>query len=218
MNFKSQSIPHSTERNSEKVKGEIKVIFLLPYPIGYGPSQRFRAEIYFGQLESNGIRFHFHSFLGEDGYQKLYKAGDLLSKILAMIKGQLRRLAILQRIREYDVVFIQREASPLGPAIIEWVIAKVLKKPIIYDIDDAIWMPNVAEANARFHWLKSFRKIDKLMSWSRTVIAGNDFLAQRALMFNRDVIVIPTIVDTVHYHSLTNHVEDKSLTLGWTGT
>jgi hypothetical protein len=35
-------------------------------------------------------------------------------------------------------LFIRK--SPFGPPVYEWVLAKILRKKIIYDFDDAIWL------------------------------------------------------------------------------
>ena len=44
-----------------------------------------------------------------------------------------------------DYIFIHREATPLGPPIFEWLLAKVFRKKIIHEYDDAIWIPGGEE-------------------------------------------------------------------------
>nr|GFD22599.1 hypothetical protein [Tanacetum cinerariifolium] len=51
---------------------------------------------------------------------------------------------LLASVPGYDVVFMHREAAPIGPPVLEWVMAKVLRKRIIYDFDDAIWLKDPA--------------------------------------------------------------------------
>ena len=50
-----------------------------------------------------------------------------------------RRLLELSTIRRYDLVFLYREAIPIGPPIIERLIHG-LGVPIVHDFDDAIFM------------------------------------------------------------------------------
>ena len=51
------------------------------------------------------------------------------------------------QINKYDFVYIHRETALLGPPVFEWIIAKFTKRKIIYDFDDAIWIPFVSKTN-----------------------------------------------------------------------
>ena len=137
-----------------------KIIFIAPYPLGQAPSQRFRFEQYFSILEQEGFVVEFHPFLSSKTWNTLYKEGSFIAKTFGMLGSFWRRFILLFKIRKVDSVFIHREASMVGPPIFEWIIAKVLRKKYIYDFDDAIWLPNYSESNAKFHRLKLLWEIN----------------------------------------------------------
>lgn len=194
------------------------IFFIVPYPHGKAPSQRFRFEQYFELLQVEGYEIEIHSFLSESTWQQLYVKGNVAGKVLGVLSGFWRRFLLLFRLRKADYIFIHREASHLGPPVFEWLIAKVLRKKYIYDFDDAIWLPNYSEANAGFQRLKAYWKICYCMKWAHQITAGNTYLADYARQFNPNVQIIPTTIDTENHHNIvTNHSTSK-LTIGWTGT
>ena len=119
------------------------VLFLVPYPLKVAPSQRFRVELYEPVLQEHNIRYEIVSFMDEATWNIIFKKGYHFKKISGILKGYLRRTIHLVKALQYDYVFIHREAAPLGPPLFEWILAKLLRKKIIYDFDDAIWIPNV---------------------------------------------------------------------------
>ena len=78
-------------------------------------------------------------------------------------------------LRKYDYVFVLREASPVGPPFFEWVYARLFKKKIIYDFDDAIWIPQISESNSWARFAKSFWKVKRNCQWAYKVSVGNSY-------------------------------------------
>jgi glycosyltransferase involved in cell wall biosynthesis len=195
-----------------------KIVFIAPYPFGQAPSQRFRFEQYLPVLENAGFEYEFHSFLSTKTWKLLYQKGMFLQKALGIIGSFQKRFQLLFRLRKTDYIFIHREAAQLGPPIFEWIIAKVLKKKIIYDFDDAIWLPNYSENNKLFNRLKAYWKVKYCMKWAWKISAGNDYLANYALKYNSSVVVLPTTIDTENHHKISCNQELEPLTIGWTGT
>ncbi|MFM7856399.1 MAG: glycosyltransferase family 1 protein, partial [Flammeovirgaceae bacterium] len=136
-----------------------KLLIICPYPIGESPSQRFRFEQYFNVLEKKEAVVITKPFYGLNTWQILYTNGHFIHKVIGIVVGFWGRLLLLSTVRKYDFIFIHREATPLGPPWFEWVAAKIFHKRIIYDFDDAIWLPNYSETNARFHRLKAYWKV-----------------------------------------------------------
>ena len=195
-----------------------KVLFLGQLPEEVSPSQRFRIEAYKDLMKRNGIEYYFQPFISRRYLPFLYKKGHLFRKILAVVHGFVLRTAGLFRYAGVDYVFVQREASPVGPPVFEWIYAKLLRKKLIYDFDDAIWIPNVTEGNQLAGYFKAYWKIKKICSWAHKVSAGNAFLAAYAARFNRSVVLNPTCVDTEKkYNSQADH-DAVPLTIGWTGS
>lgn len=197
----------------------MKILFLVPYPLHRAPSQRFRVELFLPELEKNKIEYNIQSFLDEDSWDKLYKAGSIIAKFTGVLKGYARRWKkIMFGLRGYDFVFIHREAAPLGPPVFEWIISKLFRKKIIYDFDDAIWIPNTSSENRIVSWFKAFWKVKYICRWSHTVVGGNDYLCNYARNYNNNVKRIPTCVDAEGRHNkLTNHDVDI-IRIGWTGS
>jgi glycosyltransferase involved in cell wall biosynthesis len=194
------------------------IYFLAPYPFNSAPSQRFRFEQYFEFLKNQGFEVKLFPFLDDKTWKTLYSEGKEAQKIWGVFRSFLKRFILLFSLHKADYVFIHREASHLGPPIFEWIIAKVLRKKYIYDFDDAIWIPNYSESNARFHRLKAYWKVKYCMKWAGKVSAGNIFLADYANQFNQNVYIIPTTIDTQNYHVGNSEYYPERIIIGWTGT
>jgi glycosyltransferase involved in cell wall biosynthesis len=196
----------------------MKVLFICPYPIGQAASQRFRFEQYFDLLKSLQIEYETSPFLNEKAWRVLYKPGHFTRKILYIIIGFLKRLYLLSNISKYDYIFIHREAAPLGPPIIEWFIAKVKRKKIIYDFDDAIWIPNSSESNSIFSFLKFHSKTNYICKISYKISCGNHYLCDHASKFNEHVVYNPTTIDTENHHNQVKSEYHAVPVIGWTGS
>ena len=195
-----------------------RILFLVPYPVGEAPSQRFRFEQYFDALKQLGFEFDVQSFLDDATWKILYKPGNALAKVTGILKGFLHRLLVLFRLGNYDMVFIHREASPVGPPVFEWLIAKVFGKKYIYDFDDAVWLPNTSATNSFAAKIKWHSKTAAICRWAFRCSCGNDFLADYARQFNNNVVVNPTTIDMEHYHNQPKNQNDLPVSIGWTGT
>lgn len=195
-----------------------KIYILAPYPKGKAPSQRFRFEQYIDLLEKKGYEVNFYSFLSEKAWGTIYQRGNFGGKALQVLVSFIRRWALLFKLKKADHVFVHREMAHIGPPIFEWIAAKVLGVKYIYDFDDAIWLPNYSEVNARFQRIKAYWKVKYCMKWATKVTAGNEYLADFARQYNKDVQVIPTTIDLENHHNLTTDQEQKPLVIGWTGT
>lgn len=196
----------------------MRILFLAPYPIDESPSQRYRFEQYLGDLDTKGIQYSYKPFLSRAGWAIFFSKGNFFRKIMAVCGGFLRRWGLMFAISRYDFVFIHREAAPVGPPVFEWIIARLYRKRIIYDFDDAIWVPVASENNKIARHIKWFLKVAAICRMSYKVSAGNEYLAAFAAKHCRQVIVVPTVVDTDKVH---NKLQDQSVSspaVGWTGT
>jgi glycosyltransferase involved in cell wall biosynthesis len=135
------------------------------------------------------------------------------------MKGYGRRISDVFSLRKFDAVFIHREASPFGPPWFEWLVAKVLKKYMVYDFDDAIWIPNASETNKYLTMLfKRFANVADVCRWSTVVSVGNAYLAEYASQFNKNVVINPTTIDTDEHHNTVKEHGNHVFTIGWTGS
>jgi glycosyltransferase involved in cell wall biosynthesis len=196
----------------------MNILFIAPYPKTIAPSQRFRFEHYLPALDQQQISYSYKTFVAGNDYKIMFQPGKALHKAWIIAKGFFNRTAMLFTLGRYDFVYIHREAALLGPPVFEWLITKVWHKKVIYDFDDAIWIPLSSDANPLAEKIKCNWKVAKICKWSTIVTTGNSFLANYAKQFNKDVRIIPTVVDTEHAHNKTKHQDEQPLTIGWTGT
>ena len=196
----------------------MKIAFVVQLPREVSPAQRFRCELWEPVLEKQDIKISTYPFLDMNTYSKLYLPGYFFTKFFGVLKGFVKRFGLLFKLRNYDFIFLQREFAPVGPPIFEWLVTKLLRRKIIYDFDDAIWIPNTSKENKLASWLKAFWKVKYICKWSYKVVGGNDFLCEYARQFNKQVIKIPTCVDTVRHHNRLKDQGTEKVVIGWTGS
>jgi glycosyltransferase involved in cell wall biosynthesis len=198
----------------------MNILFLLPYPLKESPSQRFRFEQYLEIIARHNHTFTIQSFLDTHTWRLFFKRGFFFYKVFALAKGFLRRFLILFSLPQYDFVFIHREASPIGPPMIEWLIANLFRKKIVYDFDDAIWLTDRVNEPFFLRLLKWRSKVKHICKWSYKVSCGNEYLCNYARQFNKRVIYNPTTIDTdtLHNPALYQKKESEIIIIGWTGS
>jgi glycosyltransferase involved in cell wall biosynthesis len=194
-----------------------KILFLVPYPLKQAPSQRFRFEQYFEVLAETGHELRVQSFLSEKNWRTFYTPGSYFKKTLSLTAGVLKRLYALLLTPAYDFVFIHREAAPLGPPVVEWAIAKVCRKKIIYDFDDAIWITDRTDEPSFLTILKWRTKVATICRWSHKVSCGNNYLCAYAGQYNTRVVLNPTTLDT-HLNQNVSSKNKDEVVVGWTGS
>jgi len=115
------------------------------------------------------------------------------------------------------VVFLHREASLIGPALVERLIA-LRGVPLVYDFDDPIWMRYQSPMNHRFTVLKFPAKTAVICKLSNHVIVGNRLLAQYASRYSTAVSVVPSTIDLQQYPTPRRKRSSDVVTLGWSGS
>jgi len=187
-----------------------RYLFLSPYPTSVA-SHRVRLEQYVPYLERDGATVDVRSLVGERAYRA---RGPALAA--AVLAGSLLRIADALRAQEYDAVLVHREALPLPTAAIEGVLSRTSRR-LIFDFDDAIYLPQPFARSAGSRWLRSPAKFGRMVGAAHIVFAGNQHLAERAAQHARDVRVVPTTVDTDRVTP--GPVRDAArITIGWMGS
>ncbi|TXK47112.1 glycosyltransferase family 4 protein [Pontibacter qinzhouensis] len=197
---------------------ETRVLFVVPYPQGQAASQRFRFEQYLPKLQQEGFLVEVASFWSSTSWRLLYQKGKTFPKLLGLMQGFLNRLLLLPHLHKYEFVFIHREATPIGPPWFEWLVAKVWRKKMIYDFDDAIWLPNTSAGNKAVARLKWHHKTADICRWSYKVSCGNRYLQQYALQFNTAAVLLPTTIDIREEHGREKQKLSQTIRIGWTGS
>ena len=186
----------------------MKVLLLTRYG-RTGVTSRIRFLQYLPYLKNHGVDVHVAPFLGDDYVASLYK-GKRSFKAIAAAYG--RRVRQLLGAREYDLLWIEKELIPWIPAIPERLIGSY-----VVDYDDAVFHNYDLHASGLVRLILG-NKIRTVMSKARTVVVGNDYLAEYARQAGAaDVQVIPTVVDLEHY-PVPPVVHHSTFTIGWIGT
>lgn len=190
----------------------LRVLALASYPIE-AASSRHRIAQFIEPLARRGIDVTFSPFLDAVLFDALYKPGMLLRRLPRLLYRTILRIGAVFAALRADVVFVQREAMLFGPPLIEWLIARVLRKPMIVDLDDASWIAYTSPVYGRFAtWLKWPAKTDRLIRWARAVSCGSPYVAAYA-----HGVLIPTVVDMNRFRPALPRSEEVP-TVGWIGT
>lgn len=198
-------------------RSAVSVCALVPYPTNITPSQRFRLEQWMPALASQGIDVTVVPFADAELMQVLHRPGQHLKKLVAFGRALVRRLTHLIAAARYDVIFIHRAISIVGPAWLEHFV-KLTGKPIIFDFDDAIFHLHTSAANRSLGWLKFPGKTAAICRLSNHVMVGNEWLADYARQFNPQVTVVPTSVDTERFQVVARNSTCERIVVGWTGS
>lgn len=193
----------------------LRVLALVPYPIGRAPGQRYRIEQWAPLLREEGIDVIFSPFLSPRCMDVLYRRGHTMIKILEALRGYVKRAADVVKLHSADVVFVYREAGFLGPPWLEMLLSWRL--PLVFDFDDAIYLADTSPANAWSRVLKVRDKPKIICRIARHVTVGNDFLAEFASRYTRAVTVVPSTIDTDLYRIRERPENDRPI-VGWTGS
>jgi glycosyltransferase involved in cell wall biosynthesis len=199
------------------VKTPIKVLALVPYPLGQTPSQRYRIEQWQPHLEENGVSLDLKPFADSRLMSLLHKHGKLAAKAGSVTGAFLRRSLDITAVSRYDAVFIHRAVCLAGPAILERAIG-LMRKPVIFDFDDAIYFLHTTAANRFFGWLKFPGKTAAICRLSAQVVVGNSYLADYARQYNRRVTIVPSSVDTDCYRPSKKAAAKGPVVIGWMGS
>lgn len=194
----------------------MRVLTLVPNQKGFAPGQRGSVELWEKILAPAGIKLEYAPFETEKLHRILYQSGHHLIKALEMLRGYAGRLRLLKKLDEYDAVFVYREAALLGPAFLEKQIAR--KKPIIYQLDDPLFMPYRSPSNGYLSYLKFFGKIKEIIRISKVVIANSSHIRDYSLQYNQNVWQIPSIVDTNQFVYRPFPEKPERVCLGWSGS
>lgn len=196
----------------------MKVIALVPYPFNTVGGQRYRLEQWQPELNKMGIDMEFRHLLRHPKIvEGLWMRPPNMRSMISLTTATLGRAWQALVSAPPDVVVVYREASLIGPPIIEALTA--LRAPIVLDFDDAIWLsPHKAPGYSLATFMRMPWKTSWIMRMSAAVSAGNQYLADYAGRYNDNVDVIPSTIDTTRYARQKKHSAGEPIVLGWSGS
>ncbi|HVV68960.1 MAG TPA: glycosyltransferase family 4 protein [Gammaproteobacteria bacterium] len=191
----------------------MRVLALTRYDRQAG-SSRLRTLQYLPFWQASGIEVDFSCLLDKHYLAALY--GKRQINKFHIIKAYLRRIKQLLQAKKYKFLWIEKELFPWMPALAEKILHR-LNIPYVVDYDDAV-----------FHYYDLHRqplirsmlgkKIDQVMHHARLVVAGNEYLANRAKTAGaKEIAIIPTVIDITRYALPVATEDSTDLIIGWIG-
>ena len=193
------------------------ILALMPALYDTSPGQRYRLEQWEPLLRQHGVKITYEPFEDEELHALLYRRGSMGKKLRLVSRGLSRRLSLVRRAKQYDLVYILREAALLGPPIFEKLIHQ-RRVPIVFDFDDAIFVSYRSPSNGYLSYLKFASKTKTICRLASHVMVGNPYLAEYARQVNDRVTVIPTTIDTEKYRVPPPKEDNGPPVIGWTGS
>jgi len=192
----------------------IRILLLSRYDRA-GPSSRYRFYQFLPYLKKESFDISISPLFNRKYVRNLY-SGDRKISFLNPLSAFLRRTSKISFDRDFDLVWMEKEALPWIPASVEKLLCKT-SVPYVIDYDDAIFHRYDQHRNSLIKAVFS-NKISQIMSRSTTVIAGNQYIAAYAKEAGAEQIeIIPTVVDTDVY-TQKNYNRSENFTIGWIGS
>jgi glycosyltransferase involved in cell wall biosynthesis len=195
----------------------MRILALMPSLFDTSPGQRYRFEQWDPLLRERGVDITYAPFEDEELHALVYQPGMMSQKLRLVTRALGRRLSLLRKVKDYDVVYILREAALLGPPIFERLIHQS-GVPIVFDFDDAIFVSYRSPSNGYLSYLKFASKTKTICRIASHVMVGNPYLAEYARQVNDRVTVIPTTIDTEKYQVPPPKSSSGPPVIGWTGS
>jgi glycosyltransferase involved in cell wall biosynthesis len=194
----------------------VKVLFLTKYPLD-GASSRYRVHQYLPYLHAAGIAYRVQSFMSPRMYRAMNQRGGAPVKALHTAWAVVRRTVAALGAGDCDLVFLQRECLPFGRPLLE----RALRRrgvPLIFDYDDALFLfkPNTHTPLADA--LKRPQRILEIFRLADCVLAGNDWLRDRAADHCADARTFHVAEDLTRYAPRTASGDRAGIVLGWLGS
>src|SRR5438552_8178010 len=131
----------------------MRLLAVVPHIYDTSPGQRYRIEQWEPLLRERGVEITYAPFECPELKRIVYQPGNARRKVRLVLRALLRRLQLLRQVAEYDAVYVFREAALLGPPVFErWI--RRAGVPLVFDFDDAVFLPYVSPANGYLSLLK----------------------------------------------------------------
>lgn len=186
------------------------------------PSSRYTVYNLLPYMQDYGVDVDVHPFYSPNAYEKILRSPSALEKTIIIIWGYLNLIAYLRKVPRVDVVWIHRFVAPVGTGFIAFMLKKVLRKPLVFGYDDAVYV-NRKKGNIIREWFGSWRDIEKLIVMGDYVLARNPVLGSYAQARNPNVLVLPSAIEAKLYNRQVNKSSkakrnNKVFVLGWIGS
>lgn len=171
-----------------------------------------------GGPDSPGTRYRVHAvlpFLRARGHEAetLAPVGDgFASRTVRRLLRPLDVARDLARAGQADVVVVYRKTYPAG---VSRILARRARR-LVFELDDAIWLPAPGEAQGAAVEAAYRRKFEEIAGASELVLAGNRTLA--AAVPGTRAEIVPTAVDLARFRPASRAGERPGFVAAWVGT
>jgi glycosyltransferase involved in cell wall biosynthesis len=196
----------------------IRVLFLTLYPETM-PSSRLRVYQYLPYLRRLGIEATVSPVLPEPWFSRFFYNSSKWSRLCQHTAEAFANLGRIYQSRRFDLVFIQKGILPSNLRGFDLLLERMNPR-LIFDLDDAVYGRNIVEfSSPLFRCLQDRDQTKKISSLATAVVAGNCYLRDLALQYNRNVFLIPTPVDTNRFCPRPEDSQNgrKEVVIGWIG-
>src|ERR1700737_858818 len=192
----------------------MRLLAIVPSMYDTSPGQRFRIEQWEPLLRQRGVEITYAPFENELLHGLLYKAGNMGGNLAHVSRGFARRWSLINSVKQFDAVYIFREAALLGPAIFERLIKRT-RVPVVFDFDDAVFVSYRSPSNGYLSYLKFAAKTKSICRLASHVMVENSYPPDYPRQFNPHVTIVPTTIDTEKY-SVRPAQDSEVPVIGWT--
>ena len=208
-----QNSTECTNLRGSSAAQPVRVLALTKYD-RRAASSRYRLLQYIPHLAARGVSVIPRPLLN-DSYVEALFAGKRASPA-EIAASFVRRISALLSTPRFDLLWIEGEIFPRLPATAERVLG-ALRIPYVIDLDDAIFHTYDRHPQIAFRKLLG-RKIDAVFRNAVAVMAGNAYLADRAVAAGAPrVVTVPTAIDHQAYERIAR-AQDGDRVFGWIGS
>jgi glycosyltransferase involved in cell wall biosynthesis len=199
-----------------------RMLVLCPYPVGVAAGQRLKFEQYYDDWRAAGWDITVSPYMDMKLWSVAHQHGHLGVKLAGTLKGLLRRVGDMLRIRSYDLVYVFMYVTPIGTSLFERV-TRVLATRLIFDLEDNVLIGQALKGrfpNPVLRLLKGSGKAKYLVRSADHVITSSPFLNEACLEANEKqaCTYISSSVDTDRFVPVNRFGNDTTPVIGWTGT
>jgi len=190
-----------------------KILLLSRYG-RLGASSRLRTIQYLPGLMLKGFQVEVAPLFADRYIQRLYTGAVPFVEVL---RSYSRRFSRLFKKKNFDVIWVEKEIWPWLPWLLDRAISPG-RKPVVVDYDDAVFHRYDLHPSPVVRALLG-RKLDRFMARADTVVAGNEYLHDRAAAAgNNRIEIVPTVVDLDRYPGPAPRAARPVVKIGWIGS
>jgi glycosyltransferase involved in cell wall biosynthesis len=162
------------------------------------PSSRYRVRQYIPVLKQRDILINEIPSLISS-----YPPAKITQRPLWAMQNLFEHFTNVRSNNSSDLIILQREFLS-GFCTLE----RMLRKPLIFDVDDAIYLNSKFSNHAK-----------KISKYSNFIVCGNEFLADRFSEWNSNVEVVPTAVDLMSFdNAASKKPKSDKIVILWSGS